>query len=315
MNNVIYILLQVFVIVLAAPLVKGIIAKVKAFSQKRRGAPVLQQYYDLFKLFRKTAVVSDVSSWIYRAAPYIVFATSAAAAVLVPVSVKIVPEGLPGDMIMLVYILALGRFFMMLAALDTGSTFGGMGSSREAMISSLIEPSILVTLFTAGLIAKSTSLFNIMGSASSSGHGLPVPVYIMLFFALLVAIIAETSRIPVDDPATHLELTMVHEAMILEYSGRHLALMELGASVKQLVLMTLLVNVFIPTDQLISIAGAGGVIISLAVYLLKIILVSLLIAVAEVSTVKFRLFSVPNIAALAFILAFLGFLQYFVLGR
>jgi formate hydrogenlyase subunit 4 len=141
------------------------------------------------------------------------------------------------------------------------------------------------------------------------------PVYLMAFLALLIIIIAETARIPVDDPSTHLELTMVHEAMLLEYSGRSLALMELGASVKQLLFITLLVNIFMPHDQLILISGAGAVLLSLVVYLGKVILVSALIAVAEVSTVKLRLFSIPNLAALSFILSFIGFMQYFVLGR
>jgi formate hydrogenlyase subunit 4 len=141
------------------------------------------------------------------------------------------------------------------------------------------------------------------------------PVYIMVFLAIFIIIIAETSRIPVDDPATHLELTMVHEAMILEYSGRHLALMELGASVKQLVFISLLVNIFIPHDQFIAISGVGAIVLSLLIYIVKVIFAAILIAVAEISTVKFRLFSVPNLAALSFILSFLGFLQFFVFGR
>lgn len=149
------------------------------------------------------------------------------------------------------------------------------------------------------------------------GVGIPLshPVYLMAFLAFLIIIIAETARIPVDDPSTHLELTMVHEAMLLEYSGRSLALMELGASIKQLVFLTLLVNIFIPHDQLIQISGAVAVLLSLMIYLIKVILVSILIAVAEISTVKLRLFSIPNLAALSFILSFIGFMQYFVLGR
>jgi formate hydrogenlyase subunit 4 len=199
--------------------------------------------------------------------------------------------------------------------LDTASTFGGMGASREAMISSLIEPSILVSLFTVGLISKSTSAYQIMNFMKGAATPLIHPVYIMAFIALFTIIIAETSRTPVDDPATHLELTMVHEAMVLEYSGRRLALMELGAAIKQLIFITLLVNIFIPHDQLIGISGIGAVAISLLIYLIKVISVSILIAIAEVSTVKLRLFSIPNLAALSFILSFIGFLQYFVFGR
>ncbi|MBP8641369.1 MAG: NADH-quinone oxidoreductase subunit H [Oscillospiraceae bacterium] len=314
MESLVYILVQLSVILLVAPLVNGVIGKVKALSQKRRGAPLFQMYFDLVKLVKKGSVVSETSSWIFKAAPCIFFSSAVAAALLVPVSTTVLPLELPGDAIMLISILALGRFFMMVAALDTGSSFGGMGSSREAMISSLIEPSILVSIFTIGLICKSSSIPKIM--IAMMGYGVPLAnsIFILTLLALLIIIIAETSRIPVDDPSTHLELTMVHEAMLLEYSGRHLALMEYGATVKQLVFITLLVNVLIPTDQLITIAGVGAVAISLLFYLIKVIFVSLLIAVIEVNTVKFRVFSIPNLAALAFILAFIGFLQCFVIG-
>ncbi|MEL7564149.1 MAG: NADH-quinone oxidoreductase subunit H [Dehalobacterium sp.] len=315
MENILYIAIQILIVIFLAPLVNGIIKKVKAFTQKRKGAPILQMYFDLYKLFQKSTVVSEVSSWIFKAAPYIVFSTALCAALLVPVSTRISPAGFPGDAIMLIYIFALGRFFITLAGLDTASTFGGMGSSREGMISSLIEPSILVSLFTIGLISKSTSIYQMMHSTQYSGTPLVHPVYLMIFLALLTIIIAESSRIPVDDPATHLELTMVHEAMILEYSGRHLALMELGAVIKQLVFITFVVNVFLPHDQLISITGMDAVILSLLIYVIKVVFLSIIIAVIEVSTVKFRLFSVPNLAALSFILSFLGFVNYFVLGK
>lgn len=314
MRNLIYLIIQISVILLVAPLVGGIIKKIKAFTQKRKGAPIFQMYFDLWKLSKKSSVVSDVSSWIFKAAPYIVFSTAIAASLLVPVTTLITPRQFPGDFILLISIFALGRFFMMIAALDTASTFGGMGSSREAMISSLIEPSILVCLITLGLISKSTSLLAMMNAMKDQGAPLVHPVYIMVFLALLVIMIAETSRIPVDDPATHLELTMVHEAMILEYSGRHLALMEYGTAIKQLTFITLLVNVLIPHDQMIGIGGIGAVVLSLIIYLIKVIGVSIVIAIIEVSTVKFKLFSIPNLAALSFILSFLGFLQYFVLG-
>lgn len=314
MRNIVYILVQVLVIIMVAPLVNGVIRKVKACTQKRKGVPVLQMYFDLFKLCKKTSVVSDVSSWIFKITPYIFLSTALVAALLVPVSTTIMPKQLPGDIILLVSVLALGRFFMMIAALDTASTFGGMGSSREAMISSLIEPSILVSLFTVGLISKSTSVQQMMEAMKGTGILLFHPVYSMVFLALITIIIAETSRIPVDDPATHLELTMVHEAMLLEYSGRHLALMELGAAIKQLVFITLLVNLLLPHDQLIAITGMGAVLLSLFCYLVKVIIVSIIIGIAEVYTVKLRFFSIPNLAALSFILSFLGFLQYFVLG-
>lgn len=315
MSSILYIVVQLLVIILIAPFVNGVIKKVKAFTQKRRGAPLLQMYYDLYKLFKKNAVVSETASWIFKAAPYVVFSTAVAAALLVPATTMLAPKGIPGDIILLVYLMALGRFFMTLAGLDTASTFGGMGSSREAMISSLMEPSIMVSLFTAGLVAGTTSINGIMQVTKGMAIPMEQPVFIVIFLAVLIIIIAETSRIPVDDPATHLELTMVHEAMILEYSGRHLALMELGASVKQLVFITLMVNICLPHDQLISITGIAAIIVSLLLYFIKVVFIAVLIAIIEVSTVKFRFFSVPNLAALSFILAFIGFLQYFVIGR
>jgi len=308
-------LIQLLILLLLAPIVGGVIKKIKALTQKRQGAPVLQMYYDLYKLIKKESVVSETSSWIYKATPYIVFSTATAGALLVPVTTLVPSAQFTGDIILLFYLLALGRFFMCLSALDTGSTFGGMGSSREAMISSLIEPSVLVSIFTIGLIAGSTSIYEMMVAMNSLGNPLFHPVFILTFLAMMIIILAETSRIPFDDPATHLELTMVHEAMLLEYSGRHLALMEYGAAVKQLILITLVVNLFLPVDQLITLTGAGGFILSVLLYIVRVVFIAVLIAIAEVSTVKFRFFSIPNLAALSFILSFLGFLQYFVLGR
>lgn len=311
--NILYIFVQLFIMLLAAPLINGIIKKVKALTQKRKGVPVLQQYFDLYKLCLRRPIVSDVSSWIFKATPYIVFCTSLAAALLVPVTTKIKPGFFPGDMIVLVSVLALGRFFMILAGLDTASTFGGMGSSREAMISALIEPSIFISFFTLGLIAKSTTISQMMMIEGS--HSFFHPELVMTFLAILTVVMVETCRIPIDDPATHLELTMIHEAMILEYSGRYLALMEYGQALKQLIFITLLVNIFMPHDQLILLAGLGGILISILIYLIKVIFAAVLMAVIEVSSVKFRFFSIPNLAALSFILSFLGFLQYFILGR
>ena len=316
MQGILYFSVQLLVVLLLAPLVNGIIKKVKALSQKRKGPPILQLYFDIYKLLKKDMVVSDASSWIFKAAPYITFVSAVTASLFVPVTLQLEPSGFTGDIILAVYLLALGRFFMVLAGLDTGSTFGGMGSSREMMISSLVEPSLLISLFTMGLIAKSTSFHAIMKMSAAEGLIVTRPVYILLFLAIFIVLLAETARIPVDDPATHLELTMVHEAMLLEYSGRHLALMEYAAVVKQLIFITLLANIFIPLDGLIPVGNfILALIISLVVFVIKTVFISALVAAVEVSTVKLRLFSVPNLAALSFILAFLGFVQFFVIGR
>lgn len=316
MDSIVYILIQFAVILCTAPLVNGIIRKIKAFSQKRKGAPILQLYFDIFKLLIKDRVVSETSSWIYKGAPYITFASALCASLFIPVTTLLKPISFTGDIILAIYILAMGRFFMTLAGLDTGSTFGGMGSSREMMISSIFEPALLVAVFTIGLLAKSTSVFVMMANSVQAGLGVVQPVYALLFLAIFIILIAETARIPVDDPATHLELTMVHEAMLLEYSGRHLALMEYGASIKQLVMITLLANLFIPLDGFINISiPALGILVSILLYLLKVIFISILAGFTEVCTVKLRLFSIPNLAAISFILSFLGFAEYFITGR
>jgi formate hydrogenlyase subunit 4 len=315
LNNIFYYLLQFASVLLLAPLIGGITKKIKAFSQKRKGPPLIQNYFDVLKLLRKGTVVSTTSSWIYRIAPYLTFASALCACLFIPISLLGQPAGFTGDIILAVYLLALGRFFMTLAALDTGSTFGGMGSSREMLISSIFEPSLFVALFSVSLISGSTSLGVMELTALNNSSVLLHPVYILSFLSIMIVLMAETARIPVDDPATHLELTMVHEAMLLEYSGRHLALMEMGAWLKQLFLITVIVNLFLPSANLFfAVSGVAAILISLAFFLFKVIVLSVLIAVIEVLTVKFRFFSVPNLAAFSFILAFLGFVQYFVLG-
>jgi formate hydrogenlyase subunit 4 len=316
MNYLFYMLLQLALFVILAPLVGGIIKKVKALSQKRKGPPILQMYYDLFKLTQKDTVVSETASWIFKATPYVQLSSVLLAALLVPVSVKFQSFSFLGDAILVVYLLALGRFFMVLAGLDTASTFGGMGSSREMMISSLMEPSLLVTVFTIGLLAGSTSVHDMMQNSVLAGLTIFQPVYLLTFSALFIILIAETARIPVDDPATHLELTMVHEAMLLEYSGRYLAMMELSSSIKQLIFITLLANLFMPLDGLFIIAQpVWSALISILLYLVKVIIITVAIAIVEIKTVKLRLFSIPNLAALSFILALLGFFQYWIIGR
>lgn len=316
MGYLLYILVQLGTIVILAPLVGGIIKKIKALSQKRKGPPLLQMYYDLYKLTQKDTVVSETASWIFKATPYVQITSVLLAALLVPISVMLPSFGFMGDAILAVYLLALGRFFMVLAGLDAASTFGGMGSSREMMISSLMEPSLLVTVFTIGLLAGSTSVHDMMQSSVLAGWSIFQPVYLLTFSALFIILIAETARIPVDDPATHLELTMVHEAMLLEYSGRYLAMMELSASIKQLIFITLLVNLFIPVDGLFSISHSPlFLLISILLYFVKVIIIAVVIGIVEVKSVKLRLFSIPNLAALSFILALLGFFQYWIIGR
>jgi len=303
MKTMLHLLLQVVAALLLAPLPIGVIRKVKALVQKRKGAPVLQFYRDLLKLFRKSAVVSDTTSWVLRVAPYVVFSTALLAAVLMPATVRLLPDAFPGDLIAFFFLLALGRFFLVLSGMDAGSSFGGMGSAREALISALVEPAVLVGAFAVGLFAKTTSIPGILAAATATGFPLLQPSLLLVFLSLVLVLLAETSRIPVDDPATHLELTMVHEAMVLENSGRHLALLALMA------------DVFLPFDPFAAVPGAPGLLLSLVSFAVKILFLSLLVGVVETVAVKLRFFSVPNLAAIAFILSFLGVLQFLIPGR
>jgi formate hydrogenlyase subunit 4 len=308
-------LIQIIIVLLTAPLVTGVIKKMKSLIQHRKGAPILQLYYDLFKLSKKDMVISETSSWIFTATPYIYFISVLIAFAFVPVVPQLFSFGFLGDAILAVYLLALGRFFITLSGLDTGSTFGGMGSSREMMISSLIEPSFIIIIFTLALNPQvnSTGFKAIFEASVNMGAGVISPVYMLMFAAMLIILIAETARIPVDDPATHLELTMVHEAMILEYSGRYLALMEYGSALKQLLFITIITNIFMPFG--VDFGSGAGIILSILIYILKVLIITVVIGLIEINTVKLRLFSVPNLAALALILALLGFMSGFVFGR
>jgi len=318
MSMLFYVLLQVVIFVLIAPLPTGIIRKVKALFGKRQGAPILQPYYDIIKLLKKPSVtISTTTSFVHVITPYILLGSMLAAATLVPITTKLpivtsLTDILHGDAIMLIYTLALGGFFLTLTALDSSSTFGGMGSSRENTLTSIIEPSFIITIVSIALLYGSTDLLHIMTESTKTAP-LSDPLHILLLLTLLMITIAETARIPIDDPSTHLELTMIHEAMILEYSGRHLGLIELAAHVKQLIFITLIANVFFPHDQWIAIGGILGVILSILIYIVKVVLIGLVLALIETNTVKLRIFSIANYASIAVILSLLGFLCLYIL--
>ena len=307
------IVMQTVVLLAAAPLIVGLIRKVKAHLQCRRGASVFQPYADLAKLFQKQPVVSTTTSWIFTATPYILFASTLAAGLLVPVFISRTPLNFAGNIITLVYLLALGTFFLMLAGLDAGSAFGGMGSSREAMVAALTEPAMMLSIFAIALTAGSTNLSTIVHkTALLEGIVTDPSPHLMAFAALVIVAIAETGRVPVDNPATHLELTMIHEAMILEYSGRYLALVEWAAGLKLLVLLTLIANVSAPWGIATSMEPAAlG--IGLAAYLVKVSGLAVLIGILESMFAKLRLFRVTDLLGTAFILALLGLVFFYVL--
>jgi formate hydrogenlyase subunit 4 len=313
LQAIILVVAQTIVLLAVSPFIVGLIRKVKARLQVRRGASVFQPYADLAKLFRKQPVVSTTTSWIFTATPYIVFASTLAAGLLVPVFLSSTPLNFAGNIIALVYLLALGTFFLMLAGLDAGSAFGGMGSSREAVVASLTEPAMILSIFAIALTAGSTNLSTIVHkTALLEGIVIDPTPHLMALAALFIVAIAETGRVPVDNPATHLELTMIHEAMILEYSGRYLALVEWAAGLKLVVFLTLIANVFAPWGIATTLEPTAlG--IGLATYLLKVSGLAVLIGVLESMFAKLRLFRVTDLLGVAFILALLGLVFFYVL--
>jgi formate hydrogenlyase subunit 4 len=304
------IVVQGVLVMLLAPLVSGFIKNRKARLQMRRGPGVLQPFYDLTKLLRKGMVISEHASWIFHATPYVLFLTTLIVGLLVPLVSAQVPLSFLGGVLAVIYLLALGRFFLALAGLDTGSAFGGMGSSREMTLSAIAEPAMMLSIFTVAITAGSTSLSEMTRVATSQEWRFLSPSQILAFVAMFIVLIAETGRIPVDNPATHLELTMIHEAMILEYSGPYLALVEWAASIKQLVLMTLLINVFFPFG-LSADWTATSVAISLLLFLVKLLALSVAVVLVETTNAKLRLFRVPDLLSIAFVLAALALVSMF----
>lgn len=294
-----------------APLLAGWIRKVKAVLQNRRGAPLLQPYRDLYKLLGKEARVAHTASPLFRAAPYIVFVATWLAAATVPLLATDIPTGLVADIIVLVGLLALARFFLALAGMDVGTAFGGMGASREMLISSLAEPAMLLAVFTLAMTAHTTNLASLI-EIQLTGPLVLRPSYLFALGALTLVAVAETGRIPVDNPGTHLELTMVHEAMILEYSGRHLALMEWAAQIKLMLYGALIVNLFFPWGiaQGADLAGLG---LGLVAVVFKLLALGAALAVAETVLTKMRLFRVPAFINLALLLGLLGLLGHVIL--
>jgi formate hydrogenlyase subunit 4 len=305
--------LQMTLVLALAPLVTGVVRKVKAHLMRRRGASVIQPYRDLTRLLRKDAVIADSASWLFRAAPYLIFAATWVAAALVPTFAAGLMFSWTADLIAIVALLGSARFFLALAGLDVGTSFGGIGSSREVMIASLAEPAMIMVMFTLALVAGSTELSTIAAAMSFAHMGLRVSLGLALVALILVAI-AENGRIPVDNPATHLELTMVHEAMVLEYSGRHLAMIELATSLKLLLYLSLIACVFLPIGLASAQATPAELAIGTGVYLAKLAAGTSLLALFETAIAKMRVFRVPNFLGAALMLGLLGTLLLFVSG-
>jgi formate hydrogenlyase subunit 4 len=285
--------------------------KIRARLLRRRGASVIQPYRDLLKLIRKEAVVAENASWLFRAAPYVMFASTWVAAALVPTFATGLTFSAAADLIVIVALLGTARFLLALAGLDVGTSFGGIGSSREMMFASLAEPAMLMAVFTLSLFAGSTQLSSISTYMLGPDAGLSISIALALI-ALVIVAIGENARIPVDNPATHLELTMVHEAMILEYSGRHLAVIETAASVKLLLYLSLIACVFIPWGTAVSGAGLLAYAIGVVAYAAKLAVLGFLLVVFETAIAKMRVFRVPDFLGVALMLGLLGTMLLFV---
>jgi formate hydrogenlyase subunit 4 len=278
-----------------SPLLKGVIKKAKAVLQTRQGPPLLQGYYDLAKLLRKEPVRSQTASWVYVAGPRMYFAAAVAATTLVPVLVAAAPLEAAGGILLLVGTLALGRFALAAAALDTGSPFGGMGSSREMTIAALAEPALMLGLFAPALAAGTLNLGALVRNVLAQGPAFH-PSDLLAFAGLFIIVIAETGRIPVDNPATHLELTMIHEAMVLEYAGPDLALVEWASAVKELLYLTLLADLFLPMGIATTVAP-GPMLIAFGAWCAKILVLAIGVTLVESTNAKLRLFRVPELVA------------------
>jgi len=304
---------QMLLVLALAPLLTGFVRKVKARLLRRRGPPLIQPYLDLLRLTRKEVVLAESASWLFRVIPYLVFAATWVAASLVPTFRTGLLFSWSADLIAIIALLGSGRFFLALAGLDVGTSFGGIGSSREVMIASLAEPAMIMIVFTLALIAGSTQLSTVAEFMASPQVGLRVSLGLALIGLVMVAI-AENGRVPVDNPATHLELTMVHEAMVLEYSGRHLALIELASSLKLILYVSLLACLFAPWGIEATGAAAATLALGIAAYIGKLAIGGFLLGLFETSVAKMRVFRVPEFLGVALMLGLLATLLRFVAG-
>ena len=303
---------QAVLMIVLSPLFAGILRKAKARMQRRTGSSILQPYRDIAKLLRKSETVSDSSSWLFRFVPYVCFGSMVLLGLMTPFFFVSVAAPY-GDLIAMVYIFTLYRFMMVLGGLEGGSLFGGMGSSREMMMSVLIEPSLLISLIAlGGITGGSTMMNNIPGELIGMGLIILTPTLILAASSFFITLLAENSRIPFDNPATHLELTMVHEGMMIEYSGRGLGLMELSSMMRLMIFSSMLCTLFFPWGIALT-AAPLAILIGLITILAKILCVTLAIALLESYLAKYRLFRLPNLLTASFALSLLAMISLYIL--
>ncbi len=310
--EIIVAVLQVAAMLLAAPLVTGIIKKIKAKMQHRVGASILQPYRDLRKLMRKETVVSESASPMFRVIPYICMLSMVLLALMVPfVYSKVLSPY--SDLIAMVYIFTMFRFAMVLGGLEGGSTFGGMGSSREVMMSILIEPALLLSIMTLSAITHAGFNVSAITEAMCSMGALAIgPALLLAGSSFVITMVAENARVPFDNPDTHLELTMVHEGMILEYSGRGLAMMEYSSMLRLMLFMTMMGTLFFPWGVATTLDPLA-LLIALVTITLKLLLFAFVIAFIESTVAKMRLFKIPNLLTASFTLSLLAMISLYVL--
>ncbi|MBI5327481.1 MAG: NADH-quinone oxidoreductase subunit H [Deltaproteobacteria bacterium] len=304
-------ILQTLILLAAAPAFIGWIRMVKCWFQGRTSPGIFQPYRDIAKLFSKDVVLAENASWIFRFTPYLVFGATVLMAGIIPILSVDLPFSATADVIALVALFAIARFFTALAGMDIGTAFGGMGSSREMTIASLAEPAMLMAIFTVSLVSQSTSLSQ-MVQVVAHGQFILRPSLAFALLAFILITLAETGRVPVDNPATHLELTMIHEAMILEYSGRHLALIEWAGMMKLFIFAVLGIALFLPW----GVAATGvltGIPAAFLFLIVKLGFIGIVLVLIETGLAKMRIFRVPEFLGSAFLFATLGMLSYFML--
>ncbi len=311
MENLIIGFIQFFILVAISPLIKGFIHKVKCYLRGQKCASVWQGYRDFYKLLKKEVVLSGDGSWISKVAPYIVLISTLITASFLPVFNSHTLLSFTGDIIAFVYVLALGTFFLALYGMDQGSAFGGLGSSREMTIAALAEPALMMVIFTFALQTGTTNISEIFAKIHQAGFSQFPISSVFALMALLVIALAENGRMPVDNPETHLELTMVHEAMILEASGRDLALFEISSWIKLTLFLTLASNIFVPFG-LYNETTFTSVALGILFFLIKIFIFAVPVSLVEISMAKLRFFRVPDLMTFGFVLALISLVVYYL---
>jgi len=299
-------IIQLILVPILSPLFLGVIRKIKAHFQNRVGASIFKPYRDLWKLFHKDEVISEDASWIFRFTPYLIFTITIVLGASIPLFSNLFSNNLLSDFLTVVYLVALSTFFLALAGIDVGSAFGGFGSSREMTLAALTEGGFIFSLLALSFLAHSTNLFSITKTISNFSLFDFMPI-ILVFISFMIVMLCETAHFPFDNPATHLELTMVHEAMILEYSGKRLALIEWAAANKFLIFLSLGANMFFPWG-LTAQADIWSIVLALVVFSVKILILTTFVAILESSIAKFRFFRLPDLLFTAFVLSAMAIL-------